>query len=88
VKHPPPTWSNHNPPQKSSVSTGQPSFAEACGKKIADFKKETNDRKLNAIMAEAVEAIKGAEMKVKAHAEVAKVFSEDLNSVGKLKKRR
>jgi len=35
-------------------------------------------------MAEAVEAIKGAEMKVKAHAEVAKVFSEDLNSVGKL----
>lgn len=55
--------------------------ADACGKKIADFKKETNDRKLNAIMAEAVEAIKGAEMKVKAHAEVAKVFSEDLNSV-------
>eukprot|EP00913_Durusdinium_trenchii_P013004 g12209.t1 len=55
--------------------------AEACGKKITDFKKETMERKLNAIMAEAMEAIKKAEAKVNAHAEVAKVFSEDLNSV-------
>jgi len=55
--------------------------AEACAKKIVDFKKETMERKLNAIMAEAMEAIKAAESKVKAHTEVAKVFSEDLNSV-------
>ncbi|CAJ1460296.1 unnamed protein product [Effrenium voratum] len=54
---------------------------ENCGKKIADFKKETAERKLNALLAEVVEAITAAEQKVKAHAEVAKVFSEDLNTV-------
>jgi len=54
---------------------------EACGKKVADFKKETAERKLNALMAEVVEGIKVAENKVKAHAEVAKVFSDDLNHV-------
>lgn len=70
--------------------------AKACAKKIVDFKKETMERKLNAIMAEAngpiflilsiligeavgspffflakaMEAIKAAESKVKAHTEV------------------
>ncbi|CAE7346579.1 RE1 [Symbiodinium natans] len=55
--------------------------AEACGKKVADFKKETAERKLNALMAEVMESLKAAETKVQDHAEVAKVFSDDLNHV-------
>jgi len=55
--------------------------AEACGKKITDFKKETAERKLNALMAEVMEALKNAEAKVEAHSEVAKVFSDELNHV-------
>ncbi|CAE7758071.1 TIF3H1 [Symbiodinium sp. CCMP2456] len=55
--------------------------AEACGKKITDFKKETAERKLNALMAEVMEALKTAEAKVEAHGEVAKVFSDELNHV-------
>eukprot|EP00930_Biecheleria_cincta_P057709 TRINITY_DN4359_c0_g2_i1.p1 TRINITY_DN4359_c0_g2~~TRINITY_DN4359_c0_g2_i1.p1 ORF type:complete len:2005 (+),score=603.41 TRINITY_DN4359_c0_g2_i1:55-6069(+) len=55
--------------------------AEACGKKISDFRKETNERKTAAIMAEVVEVISGAEKKVKAYADVAQVFLDDLETV-------
>ncbi|CAE8721864.1 unnamed protein product [Polarella glacialis] len=54
---------------------------EASGKKVADFKKETAERKLTAAMAEVINAIRVAELKVKAYSEVAKIFSEDLASV-------
>eukprot|EP00931_Biecheleriopsis_adriatica_P033416 TRINITY_DN193_c0_g1_i5.p1 TRINITY_DN193_c0_g1~~TRINITY_DN193_c0_g1_i5.p1 ORF type:complete len:2073 (-),score=714.85 TRINITY_DN193_c0_g1_i5:36-6125(-) len=57
------------------------SRAEACAKKVADFKKETAERKLNALMAEVLDAIKAAEARVKAHTDVAKVFLDDLEVV-------
>jgi len=55
--------------------------AESCGKKISEFRKETSERKIAAIMAEVVEVISGAEKKVKAYADVAKVFLDDLETV-------
>lgn len=50
-------------------------------KKVHDFRKETTDRKIESIMSEVVQAINAAEEKTKAHTEVAKVFSDDLEKV-------
>eukprot|EP00930_Biecheleria_cincta_P057710 TRINITY_DN4359_c0_g3_i1.p1 TRINITY_DN4359_c0_g3~~TRINITY_DN4359_c0_g3_i1.p1 ORF type:complete len:1928 (+),score=567.13 TRINITY_DN4359_c0_g3_i1:69-5852(+) len=50
-------------------------------KKVQDFRKETTDRKIESIMSEVVVAIVAAEEKTKAHTEVAKVFSDDLEKV-------
>ena len=54
---------------------------EAVGKKMSDFKKETNERKVAAIITEVVEVIAAAEKKkVKAHTEEAKAFLDDLET--------
>jgi len=54
---------------------------EGTAKKLAEFKKETVERKVNAMMAEVMDVIKEAEKKCEEYTKVAKVFSDDLNTV-------
>eukprot|EP00930_Biecheleria_cincta_P082776 TRINITY_DN72430_c0_g1_i1.p1 TRINITY_DN72430_c0_g1~~TRINITY_DN72430_c0_g1_i1.p1 ORF type:complete len:1990 (-),score=675.87 TRINITY_DN72430_c0_g1_i1:92-6022(-) len=54
---------------------------DAAEKKVQDFRKEATERKVNAIMEEVIDAVKVAEDKVAAYAEVGKVFTDDLEKV-------